>query len=288
MYAGLLLSHTRFGIASDEPEDSKSDSSSDDSDTSSSGGSSTTSSKSSGTSENEEGSDMEDETGDEGKPETWEVCCANDSRLTTAVLERGLPARRLTLSTGYDFSKTKHGRRGCREAKQAKPGRCWLSLPCTAWSSMQNANINKPGHAEKLVRMRKESITMMGNCLPLALAVVENGGHFYYEWPTGCHGWQVDELQDFFAKVRRLGRPVRKCIVHGCFYGLRSATRRGDFFLKKSWTIWTTDEAFAGVMNRSRCPGNHTHAIVQHEDTARTAFYPHRMARHIAEIWASS
>ena len=46
----------------------------------------------------------------------WELCCSPDSLITQCALALGFSAERLTLETGWDFRKRKHGRRACRLA----------------------------------------------------------------------------------------------------------------------------------------------------------------------------
>ena len=63
---------------------------------------------------------------------------------------------------------------------------------------------------------------MLANGLLIAFAIVLNGGDFYFEWPAICQGWRLPELLDFFQQVKNLGRPIYKCVVDGCQYGLKT------------------------------------------------------------------
>ena len=116
------------------------------------------------------------------------------------------------------------------------------------------------------------------------LQVVRQGGDFYFEWPSKCHGWRIPELKTFLNRVNRAGRRVYKCRVDGCAYNLRN--KAGTKHLLKRWTILTTDQRMVQHLGR-RCPRNHTHAVIQSGETARSAFYPLEMAAKVAYVWAT-
>jgi hypothetical protein len=213
------------------------------------------------------------------------MCCAPDSRITEQSLRHGLLAERLTLETGWDFRKASAGRTAIFEAQHKNVMKVWLSLPCTPWSSIQNLNLNRPSAVRKKEKGREESHRMLHVCLPvLRVVTLCNGGDFYFEWPTGCHGWHAPELLQFQAAIKHQGRKVYKCRVDGCAYGMRS--KRTGRYLRKQWTVWTSDVVMFERLGRC-CPKDHLHDVIQGKETSTSAFYPSRMATKVAEVWAT-
>ena len=213
------------------------------------------------------------------------MCCHPQSSLTSAVQAAGLIGRRLTLETGHDFSKSRTEKSLVAEVRKKRPVKAWLSVPCTAWSAAQNGNKKSKKQRRMLQRKRAESRSLLKKALAILGEIVKDPtADTYFEWPANCHGWQVPELKAFRAHCKALGRPVRRVLVHGCAYGLRSQASPGKF-LRKAWAIETTDAAFQKSVGK-KCPGNHDHAIIMGADTPYSAYYPPRMARAIARHWA--
>ena len=214
------------------------------------------------------------------------MCCAPDSQITNESIRQGLLAERLTLETGWDFSDHAIGLAAEEKAVADGVKKVWLSLPCTPWSLIQNLNNKRPTAVKKKEKGRRLSRKMLRICLPVLRAVtLGNGGDFYFEWPTGCQGWNVQELLDFRASIIKGGKQVYECRVDGCAYGMRS--RHSGHHLRKRWTIWTSDQDMFTKLGR-RCKRNHIHTVIQGCETSSSAFYPRQMARKVSEVWAAS
>ena len=216
----------------------------------------------------------------------WEICCSPESLITAAALLLGLRAERVTLETGFDADAKGDAAKWRAVAQKQGVNRAWLAIPCTAWSCMQNANQRTKLQRRNLERKRRASTRQLRHCLTILKTVVfDNGGHFYFEWPTQCSGWKLQDLNDFFHAVQRSGRELHKVRIDGCAYGL--STRSGTAFLKKGWTVATSDPDMARHLAR-RCPGNHCHVRVQGSETSRSAFYPPAMAAMVGRVWAGA
>ena len=215
----------------------------------------------------------------------WELCCSPSSSVTDCAEALGFQAERLTLETGWDFSKHEDGARAVKQAKSRDVKKVWLSLPCTPWSSIQNLNKRTQEQRWRLRQKKRIGIQMASITLPILLAVVRKGGDFYFEWPSRCHGWNIEVLQKFKTQVSELGRTVWRCRVDGCAYGMR--TKKGDRYLLKRWTILTSDELMFKYLCK-KCPKQHPHATIQGGETARSAYYPVDMAAVVALVWAAS
>ena len=215
--------------------------------------------------------------------EVWEICCNPQSTLTRAARARGLKAKRLTLETGYDIMKKATVRRVCKQMKKKKPRRAWASIPCTPWSAMQNFN-QKPSQRTALNRARKESRVLLRNALQILKSMVGVRRHVYFEWPTRCQGWLLPELVAFRRHCIAKGCPVYKVRIDGCMYRLKSEQRPGTY-LKKAWTILTTDPTFGSACGRC-CQGRtHLHTVIMGKDTTYSGFYPRAMGKAIARHW---
>jgi len=213
----------------------------------------------------------------------WELCCSPQSLITTCALVLGLAAERLTLETGWDFTKPEHGARACRAAQRSNVRKAWLALPCTPWSCIQNLNQRTAKQRIRLCKQRHEARHMAEIALTVLAQVVKQGGDIYFEWPSRCQGWKIPELVRFVDNVTNGGRCIYKCHVHGCAYNL--TTRSGKAHLRKRWTILTTDKEMFQRLAR-KCPGGHTHSAIQGSETSRSAFYPLEMAAMVAVVWA--
>ncbi len=218
----------------------------------------------------------------------WEVCCHPSSLLCQATEGLGMRARRLTLETGYDFREASAARQMLREAQLERPDRLWLALPCTPWSTMQNANQRTPRQRVELQSKRAESMVMLQHCLRTCLCVVKQGGEVYFEWPTQCHGWGLPQLKDFEEACELERRPLCRVRLDGCMFGLRSVVAPHRLLWKR-WTVLTTDQKMMRQWQvRYLCNGEHNHAIIQGRDTARSAYYPPSMAFAIAAFWVGT
>ena len=109
----------------------------------------------------------------------WELACHPQSTLTTIADSSGLKTRRLTLETGWDLSLEDSRRRALVLARRENPRKIWVSLPCTAWSAMQNANRRTRLQRTRLMVTGHHSRQCLTVCLPICEHVVEQGGHFY-------------------------------------------------------------------------------------------------------------
>ena len=212
----------------------------------------------------------------------WELACSPKSTITAIADSVGLYTRRLTLETGWDLSLEDSRRRALVLARRENPRKIWLSLPCSAWSSMQNANRRTRLQRTRLMLARHHSRQCLKVCLPICEHVVEQGGHFYFEWPAGCHGWKVVELLRFKGVLEGKGVPLYQCRIDGCAYGLKN--RSGIHFLLKPWMILTNDQTMHQLLNK-RCPKDHLHVTVQGSETIRSAYYPQVMAATVVLAW---
>ena len=217
----------------------------------------------------------------EGEPLIWELCCGPNSDLVKACRTAGLSARRVTLETGFDMSKKSSVKRLLQDVESACPRLVWCSPPCTVWSKIQNLNQRTHQQRVRLDKRRRQSRKLVKNCVSVMLAAVRGGAEICFEWPSSARGWNIPELVHLREKLARHGKPTVSAIFHGCRFGMTGVK---GLYLKKAWKVFTTLQALESV-NRL-CPGGHLHEVIDGRNTAMTAFYPPRMCRAIAGVFA--
>ena len=114
--------------------------------------------------------------------------------------------------------------------------------------------------------------------------LAEHRRYWFFEWPTRCQGWQLPELVAFRSHCIAKGWPVYRVRIDGCMYGLMSKDRPGTY-LKKAWTIWTTDPTFGPACGRCCQGSTHDHTVIMGKDTNRSGSYPKAMGEAIARHW---
>ena len=215
----------------------------------------------------------------------WELCCDSRSALAAAAQNSGMAARRFNLENGYDLTKRQVADQMVQEIKLEKPTRVWASPPCTPWTSIQNLNQRTEKQIKNLYRHRQESRKLVAHVVQVFKAAIleDETAHIYFEWPRGCVGWNVPELQGLRDWLEKRGRKLHKVYMDGCAFGMTDPQGKP---VLKAWTILTTDSAFQGAS--MRCRGDHVHSQILGMGTSavrNTGYYPEAMARRIVQIW---
>ena len=170
---------------------------------------------------------------------------------------------------------------------EKKPRRTWISVPCTAYTIMQNLRKKTKKSRRKLKRQRLEARRIVLQSLRGGRACVRAGGDVYFEWPRRCTGWRLRLLRNFQAWLRKKGKTVHFVKIDACMYGLKNPATGN--MLQKGFTIMTTD---GGLVSASRvCSKEHRfkfkHEPIQGQAlTASTAFYPQDMVDRILSLWS--
>ena len=125
---------------------------------------------------------------------------------------------------------------------------------------------------------------MLAAWLPVAREVTASDGCIGWEWPRNCSLWRDHQV---VAIIKEFG--LEPAFFDGCAYGLccESGRNKGKP-IKKPWTLATNSPALFKRFNGKRCPGESVHpehAPCEGRDTAKSAFYPRRMAVDIHKAW---
>ena len=216
--------------------------------------------------------------------DVWEMLCSPYSFLTQACESEGLHCSRINLDNHYDLYRRQTYDTLFEKVKKERPKRFWVSTRCTYWCPWTSLNYNTEEKWAKLEGYRRKERGMFRLLFPfLESALIEDdSADLFMEWPTRCQGWNEPLFLNFQARLQQAGRPLWFCRIDGCRYGLRSSS---GGFLKKSWTIATTSQTFYHLYKMKTCVGNHAHDHIQGIETARSAYYPWRMVKSIAQTW---
>ena len=158
--------------------------------------------------------------------QVWEICCHPRSRLTRCCRLAGLVCRRLTLETGYDFALAKASSKALQLAERKKSKIFWISVPCKAYSPLQN--MRKYGNTAKsrkvLARKQADTDKIVENTLSPCKPAVLEGQHVYFEWSTRCFGWsRCHPVLNFLKWLDAHHIPWFKVRVHSCAWNSRSS-----------------------------------------------------------------
>jgi hypothetical protein len=213
----------------------------------------------------------------------WEMFCAPDSWLTAACRTEGLRFSRINLQQGYDLYKTNTYELLKEKYKSEKPRRIWISTRCTYWCPFTSLNYNTVERRQVLEGRRRQERAMFKKLIPFILDIIEDDPsvELFWEWPRRCYGWQEPMILHLQDRLQKLGKPWHFARVDGCRYGLRSA--RGGF-MQKAWSIGTTSSHFYHLYRSKTCPGCHEHDRIQGLETQKSAYYPWKLCKSIADL----
>ena len=127
----------------------------------------------------------------DGRECLWEIACADNSWLTQAALNHGLPARRINYKQGFDLYKKSAWMEMERLRKIKRHKKLWLSLPCTHWCQWTNVNYNTDERKAVLEDLRRRDRRMMHYAKDFILNAVDDDPDIdvYWEWTFPCSGW---------------------------------------------------------------------------------------------------
>ena len=106
----------------------------------------------------------------------------------------------------------------------------------------------------------------------------------YFEWPASCQGWKQPPMVDLATFLEEQCVPWLSCRIDGCNYGMKNP--QDGLFVKKQWTVRTTDENFHKAFRAKVCPGCHgQHSAQEAIETADSFYYPWKMVQSIVRHW---
>ncbi|CAE7460916.1 nosip, partial [Symbiodinium sp. CCMP2456] len=166
-----------------------------------------------------------------------------------------------------------------------KPMRLWFSLPCTKWCPWTAVDHHTPERRDQLENYRRRERRMLWNFNKFVKAAydVDPELQIYFEWPLISRGWQLPALTDLGTFFEHRLVPWVPCRVDGCCYGLMDEDKTA--FVRKRWSIYTTDELFHQRFKAKLCPGNHQHNEALGNSHTKETYYPWRMVQALTRHW---
>ena len=198
-----------------------------------------------------------------------EIYANENSSLTDAFLERGLPAMRFTKKDGG--LATVHGRRKLWDIiSKHQPEYIWVAPECGPWSGWSRLNQFKSLRLfDKIESERQRQRIHIELCAKLCRFQKDRNRHFCLEQPLSSQMPTVEDFQD-------IHKNTVKASFDMCAFGLKIPGT--DRFLRKSSMVYTTDDDLACVLEKFRCPHNHEHqpiagsVSVKHQRQALSQF----------------
>ena len=168
--------------------------------------------------------------------------------------------------------------------RREKPRRVWISTRCTYWCPWTSLNYRTVEKQAVLNKYRRNERKMFKLLIPFIAEMSQEfpQTEFFWEWPTRCYGWNEPVIQELAPIFHSQDRDWLYCRIDGCRYDLRS--ERGNL-LRKSWTIACSSPSFYSIYKCKTCTGSHEHEHIHGVETSRSAYYPWKMVKSIAQTW---
>ena len=147
---------------------------------------------------------------------------------------------------------------------------------------MNYSSVERKAELEKFRRRERKLYSLL---IPFLIEMITEYPEtvLFWEWPTRCYGWNGRWIRRLAAALKAWDHDWQFARIDGCRYGLQS--QRG--LPQKCWTIATSSHHFYAVYRKKTCTGQHEHDRVQGIETARSAYYPWKMCKSIAEFWSA-
>ena len=158
-----------------------------------------------------------------------ELCCYEDSVLGQEFREAGHQSFRFGLP-GTDLLSARGQECVRQELRRLAGAGClvvvWISVPCSAWSTLQRLNAHRYGE-EWLEERRERELPLIQAVVKLGLLAVRLDCVVIFEWPRYSEGWGIPVLGPLFQALTYVSD------FDGCAYGLHHSGQP----IKKPWRV---------------------------------------------------
>ena len=202
----------------------------------------------------------------EGKQEKWgldllEVYCSETSEITRQSQRFGLRVERFTVHHG-DLSSEEGQQRLWSLIHRARPREIWVAPECGPWGNFSRLNMSKSSKtADTIQAKRKHERKHLRLCNELFLHQMVVGGHFHMEQPLGSELIHQPEVRDI--RLGTLCTTFDMCEVGKLLAPAATKQRRGNNFLRKRTTVYTTSPLFHRSFDHRYCQRRHDHTRIE-------------------------
>ena len=188
-----------------------------------------------------------------------EIYCEPDSELTNQALRLGLKARRFTIQDGDLATES-----GCQSLwkilREERPRHVWVAPECKCWGNFSRWNMSRSSStANKILQGREREKIHLRLCRDVYWHQIGVGGQFHLEQPQGSEAIYQRELRDVFEGT--LCTTVDMCEV-GKLMAPRIKNAKGNSFLRKRTTVFTSSKVFHTAFDCRLCSGAHRHTPI--------------------------
>ena len=190
-----------------------------------------------------------------------EVYCEPSSQVTQQARALGLKAERFTREDG-DLA-TPAGQKCLMEmVHKLRPREIWVAPECRYWGNFSRLNSSRsPNLADKIAAGRAKQQTHLKLCNKLFLHQMSVGGHFHLEQPQGSNLIEQKAVRDI--KYGTLCTTFDMCEVGKLMSPTAKRLMRGNNYLRKRTTVFTTSRTFHDTFDSRLCAGKHSHQRIE-------------------------
>lgn len=192
-----------------------------------------------------------------------EVYCSPDSEITRQAVRLGLKVKRFTRQDG-DLS-TPVGQAALwkilEEERPRGPIEVWVAPDCKHWGIFSRRNMGRSiSSANKVPTGRENEKVHLRLCNDVYWFQMVNGGHFHLEQPQGSEAILQPEVRDIYHGT--LCTTFDMCEVGKLLAPKVMQRTRGNNYLRKRTTVYTSSKVFHEAFDHRYCPGNHQHVPI--------------------------
>ena len=186
-----------------------------------------------------------------------EIYCSSDSQLVKQAQIQGYKADRHGLKQG-DLREHSSRIKLYDRLLKMQPQHVWMSPRCKAWCKWSTFNMHKnPDTAQKVIQAREEDQIHLLLCD--AIYQFQSWRnihcHFHLEQPQGSEMIAQEELASIVDQLL-----CARCDM--CVAGQLKHPESGEY-LKKGTQVWTSSPLMYEVLNRLKCPRDHSHSTIE-------------------------
>ena len=190
-----------------------------------------------------------------------EVYCGETSEITRQALNLGLRAKRFTVNHG-DLSTAEGQQRLWSLIRRERPREIWVAPECGPWGNFSRLNMSRStSTADRIHKKRHHKRVHLRLCNEIFLHQMTVGGNFHMEQPQGSELILQPEVRDI--RVGTSCTTFDMCEVGKLLAPQQLKQKRGNNYLRKRTTVYTSSLLFHRAFDHRYCSKNHDHVRIE-------------------------